>query len=134
MDIFKPIRFIILVTCIVVVQPIRVTAQDASLSAIEGHAFDAKNGRPLTNVIITYSAVLANSTIVGSSTATDGNGFYQLDFSPPPDATSVEFFATCRTKKRGDVRYNGQFYLSARTQVYRRDFYLSLPRGVSTCN
>lgn len=122
------------VTCFMLNSEASVRAQDIANFAIEGHVFDAKNGRPISNVVVTYVAVLDANTQVGAAVTSDAGGFYQMDFSPPPLATSVQLFATCRTKKRGDLRFNSIFYLTARPAVYRRDFYITFPRGVSNCN
>lgn len=101
--------------------------------AIEGHVFNAKNGQPLPGVVVNYSATLPNGDGVGVATPTDDNGFYYIEYGLPPDGVTVEFFAVCRTKKRGDIRYDTRFYSVIRPEVYRRDFYITLPKGVSTC-
>jgi hypothetical protein len=113
--------------------PDQAEAQAPGSFAIEGHVFNAKNGRPLPGVIVSYAASLVNDIVISGATPTDDNGFYEMEFTPPTGATTLEFFAVCRTKRHGDVRYYGRFYSTPRLEVYRRDFYITLPRGVSTC-
>lgn len=108
-------------------------AQDASAAAFEGHVFDAKTLRPLDNVWIQYEFTIPGGGGSTYSTLTNSNGFYQIDFQPPAQPiASVGFTAICRTRK-GNVTAPGSVYDTLRTQVYRRDFYVTLPKGITKC-
>lgn len=123
----------ILVTAISSFQIPVATAQDAAATAVEGHVFNAKNGRPVANALPSFVAYLNSTPITAVSTSTDSNGFYQMDFQLPqqPDAAAV--FVDCRNKRGAVLRVESKMYAAPRTEIYRRDFYITFPRGQSGC-
>jgi hypothetical protein len=114
-----------------VIQP--AFSQDAANVAFEGHVFDTKTLRPLDNVYASFFASNNDGSGGGSSELTDSNGFYQLEVIPTLQAADSKTLSViCRTR-RGDVQVAARIYGVLRTEVYRRDFYLTLPRGISHC-
>jgi len=110
------------------------SAQDVSSFAVEGHAFNAKTHEPLQNVMVELDIEsLDASGGYGTSFPTDINGFYSFQLPVPLGQVSiVRFDATCKNRK-GDVQLQGQLYNPPRAEIYRRDFHLTLPRGITRC-
>lgn len=133
-DLESKMRIVFLVyLCLVVFVPGSVLAQEAANMAIEGYVLNAKNGRPIPNAFVGYQANYADggSSVIGAPT--DSNGFYQIEFLVTHPVSSA-LFVTCRTRRKGDLRFDTQIYPTLRTEVYRRDFHIALPRHVSSCD
>lgn len=118
---------------LVSVSPSMALSQDSTFAAIEGHVFNAKTRQPLANVYASYTAT-TGGVGGGVSMVTNENGFYELEVQPSlQSGDTITFAVVCQTR-RGNVQMFGKLYETLRTEIYRRDFYLTLPRGVSRCN
>jgi hypothetical protein len=107
--------------------PALLHAQADNQTAIEGYVFDSSE-KPVANVIVSLTSANADDqSIVGTiATQTNASGFYQLQTYVDPAATNT-LSADCTTS-RGIAVSQLPFYTPARPIVYRRDFYLTLPR------
>jgi len=109
-------------------------SQDVSNVAIEGHVFDAKTQKPLENALVSYDVTAPGGLGGGFATNSDTNGFYEMEFLPfQQPLASATLNVLCRTRK-GDVQVFSKIYTSVRTEIYRRDFYITLPKNMSKCN
>jgi hypothetical protein len=107
-------------------------AQVDSQTAVEGYVFDASH-KPLANVIVTLRSASPNDPNLGVSVAvvTNANGFFQLATAiDPASVNSLE--ADCKTSK-AIVASTMPLYTPARPTVYRRDFFLTLPKRAKGC-
>lgn len=106
-------------------------AQAVGASAFEGHVFDEKTPRPVPGVVVRLTEAYDNGTGMSLATTTDGSGYYSFEMTQalqPPTITAHALFATCVTR-RGTTDTGGLTYRNLRPEVYRRDFYIPVPRG-----
>lgn len=128
----------VICACVIVgvlslLSPATAFSQDSTFAAIEGHVFNAKTRQPLANVYASYEAS-TGGVGGGVSVLTDANGFYELEIQPSlQSGDTITFSIVCQTR-RGNVQMFGKLYEPLRTEIYRRDFYLTLPKGVSRCS
>ncbi len=108
-------------------------AQDPNALVVEGHVFD-KDGKPMRDAYVSIVETNNLGDENGASAPSDSNGFFsiqkiQFDLNP----TQYRVIAICRTKRKR-VESSLPLYLPIRTsQIYQRDFYLSLPTGTTRC-
>jgi hypothetical protein len=125
---------------VLLVFPALVHGQAGDTATFEGHVFDAKTLRPLSNVLVVYEETQADGVGRGATMPTDVNGFYTLGIEYvgdwlPTNVVSHSLTATCYTR-RGDVQNSILVARPVRTNgvPYRRDFYVTLPRNISKCS
>jgi hypothetical protein len=100
---------------------------------IEGYVFNVGTGKPLANVLVTYEHVDQDTSATrGDQGLTDSNGFYQIDAPLTPPPRNAILFASCVTR-RGNLRVDTSLFFPPRPTIYRRDFYIRMPRGISSC-
>jgi hypothetical protein len=107
-------------------------AQESGLASIEGYVFDARTLRPVRGVRVTLQ-ISSGSGTYGEGTVTDVNGFYSTTAFPPvtrPTVTSL--FAICHTGKN-DIRVDATMDRNQRSEIYQRNLYIKLPKGVPSC-
>ena len=119
------------------------TAQPADYATVEGYVFDARTLRPLRNVNIFWheptDQIYGPGSSRGAYATTTINGFYSanLEYVGELQPSNVGFStltATCYTR-RGDIQNSIYVAYPIRlTSPYQRNFYITLPRGVSKCN
>jgi hypothetical protein len=108
-------------------------AQDVSAVAIEGHVFDAKTLRPLENATVIYAFTTVGGLGGDFTAITNSSGFYQIEFPPANQPLATAGITAICSTRRGAASASGTVYTSLRTEVYRRDLYVTLPRRMSKC-
>lgn len=109
-------------------------AQNASSSGFEGYVFEAKSRRPLENAQVTYAFTTTGGLPGSSTVSTNESGFYQIERGLPNQQIAVVGLTAVCPNRRGTVMASETVYTDLRTKVYRRDFYITLPRGITKCS
>lgn len=118
------------------IEPLSALAQDSNAFAFEGHVFDRQTLRPIEGAFVELTETFDNGGRRGLQNITDSSGFYSIEgaqWVAPPNPTAHAIFATCYTKNGGRIDVGGLTYFNLRTEVYRRDFYVALPKGQTRC-
>jgi hypothetical protein len=104
------------------------------LPAVEGYVFDRKTLKPLQNASVVLTTDIDGSGAQFSiGVRTDANGFYTITVSAPNLALSRMLTAECTTR-RGIASSRSSVYGVLQRTVYRRDLYVTLPRGMRSCS
>jgi hypothetical protein len=115
-----------------ILAPAAAVAQVDGQTAVEGYVFDVATKKPLANAIVTVKSSTPNTD--GFSIAaqiTNASGFFAIPTGIAPEAQTV-VTAECTTS-RGVASSELPLYTPVRPIVYRRDFYLSLPKRAKGC-
>jgi hypothetical protein len=100
---------------------------------VEGYVFNVDTGKPLANAIVLYQHFQQGTQNgLAEQGNTDSNGFYQITSQLLNIPEDITLYASCVTR-RGTVRSAIAVYNPPRATIYRRDFYLKLPRHDSSC-
>ena len=117
------------------VGPFSADAQAPDWFGFQGHVFDKQTLRPVEGAYIQFTEAVEPGGFWTIATPTDGGGSYRLEIGQPPvppTGAAHSIFALCDTTN-GLVIAGGLTYSTLRNRVYRRDFYVSLPKGQTQC-
>jgi hypothetical protein len=121
---------------LVMVAPHIAWAQQDGAVSVEGYVFDKKALRPLAGVNVSIIVVAPEGMTTAPSFGgiTDDNGFYAISAVPPYEPQGANVMSVVCPTRKGAVMTNSFVYDRIRTdRIYQRNFYLTLPRNVTSC-
>lgn len=116
-------------------EPFSADAQDPNWFGFQGHVYDKQTLRPVEGAFVQFTEAYDPTTFITFAIPTDSSGSYSLEIGQPPvppAGAAHAIFAFCDTTN-GLVAAGGLTYSTLRNRVYRRDFYVSLPKGQTRC-
>lgn len=98
----------------------------------EGRVFDRATGRPVEGALVIIEDRVQDFPLRQTYIVTDASGFFQVDEPPITGAVST-ILVRCETPK-GIAESSAPLYSELRVgSIYRRDFYLTMPRRQTKC-